>query len=62
MPGLRQREIILDRQKMRGIPLFRVRNGLESHTIIRMDLAESVMERKIVGLELEEVCMTDRTV
>lgn len=62
MPGLRQREIILDRQKMRGIPLFRVRNGPDSHTIIRMDLAESVMERKIVGLELEEVCMTDRTV
>lgn len=62
IPGLRQRELILDRQKMRGIPLFRVRNGLESHTVIRMDLAESFLERKIVGVELKQVCMADSTV
>ncbi len=62
MPGVRQCELILDRQKMRGIPLFLVRNGLESHTIIRMDLAESLLEREIVGLELKEVCMSDSTV
>ncbi|WP_412326867.1 hypothetical protein [Lacrimispora sp.] len=61
-PGLRQSELIFDRQKMSGIPFFRVRNGLESYAIVRMDLAESLLERKIVGLELKEVCMADRTV
>lgn len=57
VPG--QREIILDRKKMSGIPLFRVRAGMESATIIRMDLAESLLEREIVGMELKEVRLTD---
>lgn len=56
-PG--QRGIILDRRKMNGLPLSRVRIGLESATIIRMDLAESLLEREIVGMELKEVHLTD---
>ena len=59
-PG--QREIILDRKKMSGIPLFRVRTGMESATIIRMDLAESLLEREIVGMELKEIHLTDGAV
>jgi len=57
-PGPGQQEIILDRGKMNGIPLFRVRTGMESATIIRMDLAESLLEREIVGMELKEVRLT----
>lgn len=56
-PG--QRELILDRSKMTGIPLFRVRVGAEIVTVIRMDLAESLLERNIVGLELKEICLID---
>lgn len=58
-PGPGQREIILTRRKMNGLPLFRVRIGMESATIIRMDLAESLLEREIVGMELKEVRLTD---
>ncbi|WP_235839267.1 hypothetical protein [Clostridium sp. Marseille-P2415] len=58
-PGPGQREIILTRRKMNGLPLFRVRIGMESAAIIRMDLAESLLEREIVGMELKEVRLTD---
>ena len=56
-PG--QREIILDRRTFSGVPLFRIRTGTESTVVIRMDLAESLLERKIVGMELKEVRLTD---
>lgn len=58
-PGPGQREIILDRRKMRGLPLFRVRTGMESATIIRMDLAESLLERGAIGIKLNEVSLSD---
>ena len=61
-PGPGQREIVLDRKKIRGVPLFRVRTGIESAVVIRMDLAESLLERKSVGVELKEVRLTDGTV
>ena len=56
VPG--QREIGLDRKKISGVPLFRVRTGTESTVVIRMDLAESLLEREIVGMELKEVRLT----
>ena len=58
-PGPGQRELILDRSKMRGTPLFRVRVGAENMIVIRMDLAESLLERNIIGLELKEICLID---
>ncbi|WP_313152235.1 hypothetical protein [Lacrimispora sp.] len=58
-PSPGQREMILNREKMSGIPLFRVRTGVESATVIRMDLAESLLERGAVGLELKEVYLAD---
>lgn len=62
IPGPGQRGIILARSKMNGLPLFRVRIGMESATIIRMDLAESLLERKILGMELKEVHIADKSV
>lgn len=56
-PG--QRDIILNREKMSGFPLFRVKTGMGSATIIRMDLAESLLEREAVGIGLKEVCLVD---
>lgn len=58
-PGPGQREIVLDRKKISGVPLFYVRTGIESAVVIRMDLAESLLERKSVGVELKEVRLTD---
>lgn len=57
-PGPGQRELILDRSKMRGIPLFRIRTGTESAVVIRMDLAESLLEREAIGLNLKEVSLS----
>ncbi|MDR7810477.1 hypothetical protein [Lacrimispora sp.] len=61
-PGPGQRGIILDRSKMNGLPLFRVRIGLESATIIRMDLAESLLEREASGLKLKEVSVSGSSI
>ncbi len=61
-PGPGQRGIILDRRKMNGLPLFRVRIGLESATIIRMDLAESLLEREASGLKLKEVSVSGSSI
>lgn len=44
----------LDRRKMKGLPLFRIRVKDRKKTVIRMDLAESLLMRHAVGLELEE--------
>lgn len=57
-PGPGQRELILDRSKMTGIPLFRIRTGTESAVVIRMDLAESLLERGAIGLNLKEVSLS----
>lgn len=54
-PG--RRELTLDRRKLNRIPLFRVRTGIESAVIIRMDLAESLLERDAIGLKLKEVSL-----
>lgn len=59
-PG--QRELILDWSKMTGIPLFRIRTGTESAVIIRMDLAESLLERGAIGLNLKEVSLTGSSI
>lgn len=61
IPGPGQRGIILARSKMNGLPLLRVRIGMESATIIRMDLAESLLERKILGMELKDVHIADKS-
>lgn len=61
-PGPGQRELILDRSKMTGIPLFRIRTGTESAVIIRMDLAESLLERGAIGLNLKEVSLTGSSI
>lgn len=60
VPG--QRELILDRSKMGGIPLFRIRTGTESAVIIRMDLAESLLKRGAIGLNLKEVSLTGSSI
>ena len=39
---------------MKGLPLFRIRVKDRKKTVIRMDLAESLLMRHAVGLELEE--------
>ncbi|MBE5991347.1 MAG: hypothetical protein E7247_02995 [Paenibacillaceae bacterium] len=59
-PG--QREIILDRKKFSGAPLFRVRTGTESAVVIRMDLAESLLERGGIGMKLKEVSLSDGSI
>lgn len=56
-PG--SRKIILNRKRMTGLPLFKVRAGMKSEVLMRMDLAESLLEREAVGLELREVCLSD---
>ena len=61
-PGPGQRELILDRSKMTGNPLFRIRTGTESAVIIRMDLAESLLERGAIGLNLKEVSLTGSSI
>ncbi|WP_349948725.1 hypothetical protein ABFV83_10010 [Lacrimispora sp. BS-2] len=60
VPG--QREVILDREKISGVPLFRVRTGTESAVVIRMDLAESLLEREATGLELKEVSLSGSSI
>jgi hypothetical protein len=60
VPG--QREIILDREKISGVPLFRVRTGTESAVVIRMDLAESLLERGGIGLKLKEVSLSGSSI
>lgn len=47
--------ILLDREKISGIPLFYIRIKDETMAVIRMDLAERLLERDVVGMELEEV-------
>jgi hypothetical protein len=59
-PG--KRELILDRSKMIGIPLFRIRTGTESVVIIRMDLAESLLERGAIGLNLKEISLSGSSI
>ena len=61
-PGPGQREIVLDREKFSGVPLFRVRTGTESAVVIRMDLAESLLEREAIGLKLKEVSVSDSSI
>ncbi|MFW6677047.1 hypothetical protein ACOAOT_05235 [Lacrimispora sp. AGF001] len=61
-PGPGQREIVLDREKISGAPLFRVRTGTESAVVIRMDLAESLLEREAIGLKLKEVSLSDSSI
>lgn len=58
-PGPGQREIVLDREKISGVPLFRVRTGTESTVVIRMDLAESLLERGAIGMNLKELSLSD---
>lgn len=50
----------LDRGKMMGIPLFCVNICGEKRTIIRMDLAESLLMRDAIGVELQEIELTKR--
>lgn len=47
--------IVLARERMKGLPLFRIKIRETDKTMIRMDLAESLLEREAVGLELQEV-------
>ena len=61
-PGPGQREIVLDREKISRAPLFRVRTGTESTVLIRMDLAESLLEREAIGLKLKEVSLSDSSI
>jgi hypothetical protein len=61
-PGPGQREIVLDREKISGVPLFRVRTGTESAVVIRMDLAENLLEREATGLKLKEVSLSGRII
>ncbi len=44
----------LDGRKMKGLPLFQIRVKNRKKTVIRMDLAESLLKRHAVGLELKE--------
>jgi hypothetical protein len=58
----RQREIVLDTEKISRVPLFRVRTGTESAVVIRMDLAESLLEREATGLKLKEVSLSGSSI
>ncbi len=47
-------DVRLDGKRMKGLPLFQIRMKDKKKTIIRMDLAESLLVRHAVGLELKE--------
>lgn len=56
----REGEIIrLDSKKMKGLPLFRIRVKDRKKTVIRMDLAESLLMRHAVGMELKATIMEE---
>lgn len=48
----------LDERKMKGLPFFQIWVKDRKKTVIRMDLAESLLMRHAVGLELQEVVIT----
>ena len=48
----------LDERKMKGLPFFQTWVKDRKKTVIRMDLAESLLMRHAVGLELQEVVIT----
>lgn len=62
IPGPGKREIILNRENMSGIPLFRVRAGTENIIVIRMDLAESLLEREADGIKLKELYLAENKI
>lgn len=43
----------LDRRRMKGLPLFQIQVKDRKKTVIRMDLAESLLMRHAIGLELK---------
>ena len=56
----REGEIIrLDSKKMKGLPLFWIRVKDRKKTVIRMDLAESLLMRHAVGMELKATIMEE---
>lgn len=58
-PQRNNKRILLDRENMAGLPLFQMKIRGERKNVIRIDLVESLLEREAVGIELEEVDMTE---
>ncbi|ANU46799.1 hypothetical protein ADH76_31635 [Enterocloster clostridioformis] len=52
-------ELRLDRERMTDLPLFLVRRGDRRETLLRLDLAESLLGREATGIELQEVCLAE---
>lgn len=54
------RELLrLNRNKMTGRPLFFVRRNDRRETILRLDIAESLLAREATGIELQEACLIE---
>lgn len=57
LPNGAIKQVILDKHKVKGRDIFRIKNTVENKTIISLAVAESIMRRNLYGVGLERVIM-----
>jgi hypothetical protein len=53
------RKLVLDKKKIRDIPVFRIGNILEEYVVVRLDVAESLLRREFYGIGLNLVLINE---
>jgi len=48
-------KIVINEKEVEGLAMFRLKNRLQNSYIIRLDMAESLLRRSLVGFILEEL-------
>lgn len=56
-PNGELKELILDRRKVRGRDIFRVRGMMENKVVVSLAVAESILRRKPYGVSIKKVSM-----
>lgn len=54
-PNGELQELILDKRKVRGRDIFRVRGMMENKVVVSLAVAESILRRKPYGVSIKKV-------
>lgn len=49
------KKLILDKEKIKGRKIFKIKEGSKTQIVVRLDVAESILRRDFTGLRLERI-------